>query len=187
MLSSVNFKDIIKISDKQFELFILENTILKRIKELSDIIKLEVCKDTIFVCVLKGGFTFFYNLINQLNIIDLKFDFVSVSSYNGKLENGTNVIKSIDLSTLDYEKKNVIIIEDIIDTGNTINFLKNYYTSKKINSLKIATLIFKPKYNLNIVKPDFIGFEIENEFIIGFGMDYLEEGRSLKEIYKLKS
>lgn len=86
MLSSVNFKDIIKISDKQFELFILENTILKRIKELSDIIKLEVCKDTIFVCVLKGGFTFFYNLINQLNIIDLKFDFVSVSSYNGKLE-----------------------------------------------------------------------------------------------------
>lgn len=88
---------------------------------------------------------------------------------------------------MDYEKKNVIIIEDIIDTGNTINFLKNYYTSKKINSLKIATLIFKPKYNLNIVKPDFIGFEIENEFIIGFGMDYLEEGRSLKEIYKLKS
>lgn len=58
MLSSVNFKDIIKINDKQFELFILENTILKRIKELSDIIKLEVCKDTIFVCVLKGGFTF---------------------------------------------------------------------------------------------------------------------------------
>ena len=53
--------------------------------------------------------------------------------------------------------------------------------------MKIATLIFKPKYNLNIVKPDFIGFEIENEFIIGFGMDYLEEGRSLKEIYKLKS
>ena len=115
--------------------------------------------------------------------LDLSIEFIDISSYVGMSRGELILNKDINFNV---KNKNILIVEDIVDSGNTINFLFEYINDKKPKSLKIATLFFKPEaYNFNM-KIDWIGFNISNEFIVGYGLDHNEIFRNKKSIYILE-
>ena len=134
------------------------------------------------VCVLKGSFIFVADLIREIDL-DLSIEFIDISSYDGTSRGELILNKGINF---DVQNKNILIVEDIVDSGNTINFLYTYLKKQKPKSIQIATLFFKPKaYNFNM-KIDWIGFNISNEFIVGYGLDHNEIFRNKKSIYILE-
>ena len=162
---------------------ISEQEILFRIKEIAaQISKKYKNNPPIFICVLKGSFIFVADLIREMDI-DCEIDFVQVSSYSGTKSNQVVSLKK-DLS-VDIRNRNVIIVEDIIDTGITINFLKKWIEKLGPKSISIATLLIKRKIaNLNF-KIDWVGFEIAPEFVVGYGLDFDQKLRNLRAIYVL--
>lgn len=156
-------------------------SIEKRVSEIAEEINREYKgqKPSIIV-VLKGAFVFASALIRSINI-DFTIDFISICSYNGEFKGDLTLLqhpRNID------PKKPLLIIEDIVDTGATTNFLTNYFRDKGVTDLKIASLLFKPKSFSGIKKPDYVGFSIENAFVVGYGLDYNEQVRGLKHIYQ---
>ena len=136
----------------------------------------------VFVVILNGAIIFAADLIRTVNI-ECKLDFVKVSSYKGtKSERNIRFEKDI---TLDVAGKNIIIVEDIIDTGNTIKYLKKHLKRKNPKSIRIASLLMKPDSSELSSKIDWIGFEISSEFVVGYGLDYNQEFRNLNAIFKL--
>tara|TARA_A100001015_G_scaffold74960_1_gene83199 strand:- start:1839 stop:2369 length:531 start_codon:yes stop_codon:yes gene_type:complete len=136
----------------------------------------------VFVVILNGAIIFAADLIRTVNI-ECKLDFVKVSSYKGtKSERNIRFEKDI---TLDVSGKNIIIVEDIIDTGNTIKYLKKHLKRKNPKSIRIASLLMKPDSSELSSKIDWIGFEISSEFVVGYGLDYNQEFRNLNAIFKL--
>jgi hypoxanthine phosphoribosyltransferase len=136
--------------------------------------------------VLKGAGIFAAHLAEQLYPLSPELEYVRLSSYEGTESTG-NVKQVLGISR-DLFKRNIIIVEDIVETGLTMQQLKNYLINEKqVNSVKICSLFTRPKnYTVDVVV-DYVGMELTNdEFIIGFGLDYEEEGRCLDEIYKLK-
>ena len=136
----------------------------------------------VFVVILNGAIIFAADLIRTVNI-ECKLDFVKVSSYKGTKTEG-NIRFEKDL-TLDVAGKNIIIVEDIIDTGNTIKYLKKHLKRKNPKSIRIASLLMKPDSSELSSKIDWIGFEISSEFVVGYGLDYNQEFRNLNAIFKL--
>ena len=141
-------------------------------------------QEVIFVGLLKGSVQFMADL---LKYVELKctIDFMCVSSYgNGTKSTGrVNIIK--DLSE-PIDDKNVIIIEDIIDSGNTLNFIKRYFSAKNANSVRICTLLDKPSRREVEIDVDYVGFEVPDEFVVGYGLDFREYYRNLPYIGVLK-
>ena len=141
-------------------------------------------QEVVFVALLKGSVQFMADL---LKYIDLKctIDFMCVSSYgNGTKSTGrVNIIK--DLSE-PIDDKNVIIVEDIIDSGNTLNFIGKYFSAKNASSVRICTLLNKPSRREVEIDVDYIGFDIPDEFVVGYGLDYCEYYRNLPYIGVLK-
>lgn len=141
-------------------------------------------QEVIFVGLLKGSVQFMADL---LKYVELKctIDFMCVSSYgNGTKSTGrVNIIK--DLSE-PIDDKNVIIIEDIIDSGNTLNFIKRYFSAKNASSVRICTLLDKPSRREVEIDVEYIGFEVPDEFVVGYGLDYQEYYRNLPYIGVLK-
>ena len=139
-------------------------------------------ESVVFVVILNGAVIFAADLFRAVTI-ECKLDFVKVSSYSGTKSEGKIRLEK-DL-TLDISRKNIIIVEDIIDTGNTIKYLKKHLKRKNPKSIRIASLLMKPDSSNSSLKIDWLGFEISSEFVVGYGLDYNQEFRNLNAIYKL--
>ena len=163
------------------KVLISESEIKAKIKELASTLNNDYeGKNPLVVCILKGSVFFFADLMREITT-PLTIDFMAVSSYgSGTTTSGELKIKK-DLSE-QIENRHVIVVEDIIDTGNTLLMLKNYLSIKKPASLKILTLLDKPSRRLVDLTPDYCGFVIPDEFVIGYGLDYDEKFRNLKEV-----
>ncbi|HCI29481.1 MAG TPA: hypoxanthine phosphoribosyltransferase, partial [Fervidobacterium sp.] len=149
----------------------------EKVRELGNKISMDYeGKELIMVGVLKGGFIFLADLIRALKI-PVEIDFISVSSYgnSSKSSGVVRIIKDIDVS---ITNKHVIIVEDILDTGLTLSYVLEYLKRYRPADLKVVTLLKKLGRNSQ-VKPDFVGFEIEDKFVIGYGLDYNEKYRNL--------
>ena len=141
-------------------------------------------KDPVFVGVLKGVVLFFSDVVKQITI-PCQLDFMWISSYSGT--NSSEMCVRRDVSE-DLKGRHVVILEDIFDTGNSLNFTYNHLLSKEPASLKICTLLDKPERRNPAItlKPDYVGFTIPDEFVIGYGLDYNEHYRNLPYVGVLK-
>ena len=172
-------KDIQKV-------LLTEEQIQAKVREMGEILSREYAdKDPIFVGVLKGVVVFYADMVRQITV-PCQFDFMWISSYSGTESTGSMVVKR-DVSA-DIKGRHVVILEDIYDTGNSLNFTYNHLLSKEPASLKICTLLDKPERRNPTVTlvPDYVGFTIPNEFVVGYGLDYNEHFRNLPYVGILK-
>ncbi len=170
----------------KFSKYIDEKKIAERVNEMAkEISKLAAKEPLVCVCVLKGSFVFYSDLIRALNT-DVICDFLGVSSYNGGMTSSGEVKLTLDLTTA-IEGKNVLVIEDIIDTGLTIEFLKKTLALRKPKSLKTAALLLKPDSLKVDTKVDYVGFKIQNDFVVGYGLDYQGYYRNLPFIAQVSN
>ncbi len=132
------------------------------------------------ICVLKGAVTFMSDLMRAIDL-NLGIDFIAVSSY-GKGTNSTGEVKFIKDLDGPLEGRDIILVEDILDTGLTLNYLVNNFRSRGATSIKIATLLNKPERRKVTVHPDYVGFNIPDKFVVGYGLDYAERYRNLPYI-----
>src|ERR1700733_3282193 len=135
--------------------------------------------------VLKGAAIFLADLARNITV-DCPFDFVAVSSY-GKAQKTSGAVKLIKDVDQPIEGKHVIIVEDILDTGLTLDFLQKLFQQHQPRSLRIATLLDKPSRRLVKIEADYVGFKIPNQFVLGYGMDYAERFRNLPDICLMPS
>ena len=137
-------------------------------------------KELLMVCILRGASIFFADLVRKINL-PLKMDFMSISSYgSGARSSGeVKINKDLDKS---IEGKHVIIVEDIVDSGNTLSYLKEILSARQPASLKICTLLDKPSRREAPLEADYVGFVVPNEFVIGYGLDYAELYRNLDAV-----
>jgi len=176
---------MVTIKDKSFERFIDESTIQARVAELGQAITQDYQGEELLVIpILNGSFIFAADLVRQINV-PLQTSFIQVSSYGNKMSSSFEIKSSYNLD-IDVEGKHVILVEDIIDTGFTINFLVNHFRKKKCASLKVVTFLLKPECYKGEYQADYIGMEIPPAFVVGYGLDYAQHGRELPAIYKLK-
>jgi len=173
-----------QLHDKTFHTFISEDEILNAVKKLAIQLEQEYeGKDLLFVAILNGAFMFASDLMKNFTS-DVAISFVKVSSYHGIQTTG-RVDELIGLNT-SLHGKHVVILEDIVDTGITIDKVIALLNSNYPESVEVCTLLYKPEAYLGKHKPKYIGFEIPNKFVVGYGLDYNELGRNLKELYQLK-
>lgn len=172
---------VVKVLDKNFELFIDESKILSAIKLMAATMNLELKdKNPLLLCVLNGSFMFASDLMKQLTM-DCEISFVKLASYEGTESSG-QVKKLIGLNE-QIKGRTVIIIEDIIDTGITIETLVQQVKAFEPAEIRIATLLFKPDVYKKDITLNYVGLEIPNVFIVGYGLDYNGYGRNLKDLY----
>lgn len=168
-----------------FEPYITGEQISKRIEEIAQDIKRDCAgKNPLFICVLNGAFPFAADLFRACEEIDAEITFIRLKSYEGT--GSTGVVKEIIGLKEDIKGRTVIVVEDIVDTGNTIERLISDLKAKEPEQVKVATLLFKPEALVKDVKPDYVGFPIPKKFIIGFGLDLNGKARNLRDIYMLK-
>lgn len=141
-------------------------------------------KFPVFIGVLKGSFVFMADLIRQIKVY-CEMDFMAVSSYGNKSVTTGAVKISKDLEK-DIENRDVIIVEDILDSGLTLNYLMGYLNSRNPSSLRLCTLLHKPARRMVPIKADYTGFEIPDAFVVGYGLDYQEKYRNLPYIGVLR-
>ena len=163
-----------------------EATLQRRIGELGESISRDYAgKDLLLVSVLKGSFIFMSDLIRAISI-PLQVDFMAISSY-GKGVVSSGAVRIIQDLMIPIEGRNLIIVEDIIDSGNTLSYLVRMLRERQPASLRIVTLLDKPERREVDVPVDWVGFSIPNEFVVGYGLDYNETYRNLPYIGVLKS
>lgn len=166
---------------EDFKVFISEEQIEKRLCELAKQIEKDYeGKEITVICVMRGACFFTVNLTLKIKN-PIKFEFIQLSSYEDKKESSGKVRIVNDLRN-SIEGKDVLVIEDIIDTGRTMDFLTNYLKHKKPNSIKICTLADKPSRRVVEVHADYIGFTVPDKFIIGYGFDFDNKYRNLPYI-----
>ena len=137
----------------------------------------------LLVALLKGSVPFLAELIKHIDI-DIQFDFMDVSSYQGTESVGdVKIIKDLDIS---IKNKRILLVEDIVDTGRTLKSVKQMLLNKEAKDVKIVALLDKPDRRVVDIKADYVGFEIPNEFVVGFGLDYNENYRSFPYVGVLK-
>ncbi|MGK2862141.1 MAG: hypoxanthine phosphoribosyltransferase [Chitinophagaceae bacterium] len=174
---------IINVHDKSFEIYLSEDKILHRVKELAEIINKDYADKRPFcIAILNGSFMFASDLFKQLTI-NAEICFIKLASYKGMRSSGS-VVTSIGLEE-DLYDKDVIIVEDIVDTGKTLHNFLPKLVHQQPRSLKIATLLHKSEATQYPLTLDYIGFDIPDKFVVGYGLDYDGLGRNLKEIYQL--
>jgi hypoxanthine phosphoribosyltransferase len=174
---------VIQVIDKKFKPYLSAAEISTRIKSVAAQINKDYeGKKPIFIAILNGSFMFASDLFKEITV-EAEICFIKLASYKGTKSTG-NVITSIGLDE-PLEGRHVIIIEDIVDTGNTLNkFLPQLYNQQPA-SLKIAALLHKPEALEHPINIDYLGFSVPNIFLLGFGLDYDGLGRNLAEIYQL--
>jgi hypoxanthine phosphoribosyltransferase len=174
---------IIQVLDKKFQPYIKAAQIQEQIDKLAKQLNEDYAgKKPLFIAVLNGSFMFASDLFKELTI-DAEICFIKLASYKGTKSTG-NVITSIGLD-IALTGRHVVIIEDIVDTGKTLHEFLPQLQNQQPASLKIAALLHKPDALVHPLKIDYIGFNVPNKFLLGFGLDYDGLGRNLKEIYQL--
>ena len=168
------------------QVLIDEESLNKRIKKLANQLNeyYEDKNELVLVGILKGSIMFMAQLAKSIKI-NCTLEFMDVSSYDDGTESSGNVKIIKDLDT-DISGKEVLIVEDIIDTGRTLDALRHSLIKREANSVKIITLLDKPERRVIEVKPDWTGFKIPNEFVVGYGLDYQQKYRNLPFIGVLK-
>ena len=172
------------LKDKIFELFISDNEINDIVSEIAKNINDSEIKDPLFIAVLNGSFLFASDIMRKINLPNAEISFIKLASYSGTESLG-EVQELIGINS-DLSGRNIVILEDIIDTGNTLEKIMSLLHSQHVNDIRIATLLFKPDAYKKDIPIDFIGKSIENKFVVGYGLDYDQIGRNLPHIYKLK-
>lgn len=158
----------------------------KRIAELGEAISRDYAgKDLLLVCILKGSVLFLSDLVRAIRITHA-IDFMAISSYGGTRTESSGVVRIIMDLNANIANRNVLIVEDIIDTGRTLTYITELLKTRNPASLKICTLLNKPSRREVVVPLDYIGFDIPNEFVVGYGLDYNEIYRNLPFIGVLK-
>ncbi|HOZ69077.1 MAG TPA: hypoxanthine phosphoribosyltransferase [Chitinophagaceae bacterium] len=174
---------LIKVHDKTFDIYLSAETIQQRVKELADQINTDYAgKRPLFIAILNGSFMFAADLFKNLTI-EAEICFIKLASYKGMKSSG-NVVTSIGLED-DLFGKEVIIVEDIVDTGKTLHNFLPKLGHQQPKSLRIATLLHKSDATVFPLHPDYVGFVIPDKFVVGYGLDYDGLGRNLKEIYQV--
>ena len=171
-------KDILKV-------LLTEEQIRAKVKELGEELSREYAdKNPVFVGVLKGVVVFFADMMRQIKM-PCQIDFMWIASYKGTQSSGMEV--KVDISA-DIKGRHVVILEDIYDTGNSLDFTYKHLLSKEPASLKICTLLDKPeRRNPKVtLQPDYVGFVVPNEFVVGYGLDFNEHYRNLPYVGVLK-
>ncbi len=185
LLSYLLMKSEVTIHDKTFVPFIGADKIQARVAELGAVIDNDYAnKRPLLVGVLNGSAIFMADLLRHIHTA-CEIAFIRVSSYHGTESTGS--VKQVLGLNEDLTGRDVILVEDIIDTGDTAKYLLEYIGSKNPASVKFATVLFKPSALRHPITPEYIGFEIEPRFVVGYGLDYDGLGRNLADIYVLKS
>ena len=172
---------MIRIKDKSFEVSIPNEEIQLKVKALAEKMNKDYAgKNPVFVCILNGAFVFMADLVRYL---DFQPDivFAKYSSYEGM--NTTGKVKEVLGVSVDLEGKDVVVVEDIIDTGRTMSHVLPIFQAKGVASVKIATMLMKPEKLKCNIKVDYCAMEIPNDFIVGYGLDYDGLGRNYQDIY----
>jgi hypoxanthine phosphoribosyltransferase len=174
------------ILQQGLEILFTRQQIAERVAELGAQITRDLNGEkVVLVGVLKGAAPFLSDLARALDV-DATFDFVAVSSY-GSGHRSSGAVKLIKDLDDPIEGKNVLVVEDILDTGLTLSYLRNFFQRQHPKSLRIATLLDKPSRRLEKIEADYVGFSIPNLFVIGYGMDYAERYRNLPDICLMTS
>ena len=175
--------DKIKLLDRRFKKMIPAEEIDKAVERVAEQLNERYAgKTPMFLGVLSGSFLFLSDLVRKINF-DSRLAFVKISSYEGTQSTG-NVKQQLGID-FDIEGKDIIIVEDIVETGHSMNYLLDYLQQRNPASVSICTLFFKPEKFLYEYKIDYVAMPIGNEFIVGYGLDYNQIGRNLKDIYVL--
>lgn len=171
----------VRIKDKTFKTFILETTIQERVKGVAGKINRDMAgRNPLLLAVLNGSFIFAADLMRYLTI-PCEISFVKLASYQGTTSTGT--IKEVIGINEDLEGRDVIIVEDIVDTGLTMKRMLETLGTRNPRSLHICTLLVKPDKLQVPLDIEYAAMEIPNDFIVGYGLDYDQQGRNLRDIY----
>ncbi len=177
--------ETVVIEDKAFKRMIGAAAIRQRVEELGTKLNQEFeGKKPIFLGILNGCFLFMADLIKQV-VIPCEIAFMKVSSYHGGMESRRMITEDYDLK-MDITNRHIVIVEDIVDTGNTMRFITDKLKARNPASVNVVTLLYKPdamEQHLDELK--YVAFEIENKFVVGYGLDYKGLGRNLNGIYQL--
>ncbi|HNX65481.1 MAG TPA: hypoxanthine phosphoribosyltransferase [Bacteroidales bacterium] len=173
----------IKVLDKKFKMFIPSDKLQQRITELANEINNDLKgKDVVFFGILNGVFLFAADLFKRIDFPS-QISFLKLASYEGTTSTGK--IKELIGWNEDITGKTIVVIEDIVDTGNTLERIIGELALRKAKEVKIVTLLFKPEAYTKDIPLDYVGFEIPNNFVVGYGLDYDGFGRNHDSIYTL--
>lgn len=173
----------ITLIDREFSVYITEDEIQSRVTALAEKINEDLKgRDVLFFGVLNGVFLFAADLFRQITV-DCQVSFIKLASYDGTASTGK--IKELIGWNEDITGKTVVVLEDIVDTGATLERVIGELRLRKASEVRICTLLFKPEAYTKDIPIDYIGFEIPNNFVVGYGLDYDGYGRNLRAIYKL--
>lgn len=174
----------VKVHDKTFELYIPYEKIRAVVEKMADQMNTDFAdKNPLFICILNGSFMFAAELFKRIELVETEISFVKLASYQG--DKTTGEVKQLIGLNENIEGRTVVVLEDIVDTGITIENILEQLTKLKPKELKIATLLLKPDALQKNVQLDYIGLEIPNDFIVGYGLDYNGHGRNLLDIYSV--
>jgi hypoxanthine phosphoribosyltransferase len=174
---------VIQLNDRTFDSFLSEEEVLKKVQHLATQLNRDYDgSEVLFLPVLNGAYMFAADLLKEVSL-PCELSFVKVQSYQGMLSNG-QVNSLIGLET-NLTGKNVVVIEDIVDTGLTIDKVRSMLVDAGARSVRVCALLFKPDAFEGAQKPEYVGFSIPNVFVVGYGLDYNGRGRNLKAIYRL--
>lgn len=173
------------LEDDVAKVLISEKEIQTRTKELARQISADYAgKDLVLVCILKGGITFLADLMREMTVPHA-IDFMAISSYGASTESSgiVRILKDLDAS---IDGRHVLIVEDIIDTGRTLNYILANLQTRHPASLRVCTLLNKPSRREIQIPLAYVGFQVPNEFVVGYGLDYVEKYRNLRFVGVLK-
>jgi hypoxanthine phosphoribosyltransferase len=177
--------ELIQVKDKFFKPYLSQIAINKAVCEVAVRINEELKNENpLFLIVLNGSFMFASDLLKEVTI-PCELSFIKVASYHGTTSSGS-VTELIGL-TEDVANRTVVIVEDIVDTGVTLERLHLVLLKKQVKSIKVATLLLKPESYKKNIAVDYWGIKIPNDFVVGYGLDYDGQGRNLKDIYVLNT
>jgi hypoxanthine phosphoribosyltransferase len=173
----------IRILDKKFREYLTEKTILEKIDVLATQINSELAgKEVVFLGILNGAFLFAADLFRRIDF-PARISFVKLASYQGTSSSGS--IKELIGWNEDINNKTIVVVEDIVDTGNTLERIVDELIIRKASEIRIAALLYKPEAYTKEIPLDYIGFKIPNDFVVGYGLDYNGFGRNLPSVYTL--
>lgn len=176
--------DEISLNGRRFRKYIDEEQIDKAVTEMANRINSDLAgnDDIVFIGILNGSFLFAADLFRRISLHS-RISFLKLASYEGTSSSGT--IRDLIGWNEDVQGKTVVVVEDIVDTGNTLDLVVGGLNVRRAKEVKVATLLFKPDAYTKDIKPEYVGFEIPNDFVVGYGLDFDGFGRNLPAIYTI--